>query len=37
MVSSEMPGIYRLEMQSIPGGGKVNVTGVTPRLVMRSR
>jgi len=28
-------GIYRLEIQSIPGGGKINVSGSAPREAMR--
>lgn len=32
---SEMPGIYRLEIQSIPGSGKANVSGVAPRESVR--
>lgn len=32
---SEMPGIYRLEIQSIPGTGKANVSGVAPREAVR--
>ena len=35
MGSSEMPGIYRLEIQSIPGTGKANVSGVAPREAVR--
>jgi ATP-dependent Lon protease len=35
MGSSEMPGIYRLEIQSIPGTGKANVSGVAPRESVR--
>jgi ATP-dependent Lon protease len=35
MGSSEMPGIYRLEIQSIPGSGKANVSGVAPREAVR--
>ena len=35
MGASEMPGIYRLEIQSIPGGGKINVSGAAPREAMR--
>lgn len=35
MGSSEMPGIYRMEIQSIPGGGKINVSGSAPREAMR--
>jgi len=35
MGSSEMPGIYRMEIQSIPGGGKVSVSGAAPREAMR--
>ena len=35
MGSSEMPGIYRLEIQSIPGGGKINVSGAAPREAVR--
>ena len=30
-----MPGIYRLEIQSIPGGGKVNVSGAAPREAVK--
>ncbi len=33
--ASEMPGIYRLEIQSIPGGGKVNVSGAAPREAVK--
>jgi ATP-dependent Lon protease len=32
---SEMPGIYRLEIQSIPGSGKANVSGAAPREAVR--
>ena len=35
MGASEMPGIYRLEIQSIPGGGKVNVSGAAPREAVK--
>lgn len=35
MGSSEMPGIYRLEIQSIPGTGKANVSGAAPREAVR--
>lgn len=35
MGASEMPGIYRLEIQSIPGGGKVSVSGVAPREAVK--
>lgn len=35
MGSTEMPGIYRLEIQSIPGTGKANVSGVAPREAVR--
>jgi len=35
MGTSEMPGIYRLEIQSIPGSGKANVSGVAPREAVR--
>ena len=35
MGASEMPGIYRLEIQSIPGSGKANVSGVAPREAVR--
>lgn len=35
MGSSEMPGIYRLEIQSIPGGGKINVSGAAPREAVK--
>lgn len=35
MGSAEMPGIYRLEIQSIPGAGKVNVSGAAPREAVR--
>ena len=35
MGTSEMPGIYRLEIQSIPGTGKANVSGVAPREAVR--
>jgi ATP-dependent Lon protease len=35
MGALEMPGIYRLEIQSIPGGGKINVSGSAPREAMR--
>jgi ATP-dependent Lon protease len=35
MGALEMPGIYRLEIQSIPGGGKINVSGAAPREAMR--
>ena len=35
MGAAEMPGIYRLEIQSIPGSGKVNVSGVAPREAVR--
>jgi ATP-dependent Lon protease len=31
MGSSEMPGTYRLEIQSINGNGKINVSGLAPR------
>lgn len=31
MGSSEMPGTYRLEIQSIKGNGKINVSGLAPR------
>ena len=35
MGAAEMPGIYRLEIQSIPGSGKVNVSGVAPREAVK--
>ena len=35
MGASEMPGIYRLEIQCIPGGGKVNVSGAAPREAVK--
>jgi ATP-dependent Lon protease len=35
MGSSEMPGIYRIEMQSIPGGGKINVSGAAPKEAVK--
>ena len=35
MGASEMPGIYRLEIQSIPGGGKVNVSWAAPREAVK--
>lgn len=35
MGASEMPGIYRLEIQSIPGGGKVSVSGAAPREAVK--
>jgi len=35
MGAAEMPGIYRLEIQSIPGTGKANVSGVAPREAVR--
>ncbi len=35
MGSAEMPGIYRLEIQSIPGGGKVNVSGAAPKEAVK--
>ena len=35
MGASEMPGIYRLEVQSITGSGKINVSGAAPREAMR--
>ena len=35
MGAAEMPGIYRLEIQSIPGGGKVSVSGAAPREAVR--
>jgi ATP-dependent Lon protease len=35
MGSAEMPGIYRLEIQSIPGTSKANVSGVAPREAVR--
>ena len=35
MGSSEMPGIYRMEVQSIPGGGKINASGSAPKETMR--
>src|SRR5574344_982570 len=35
MGASEMPGIYRLEIQSIAGGGKVNVSGAAPREAVK--
>lgn len=33
---SELPDIYRLEIQSIPGTGKGNVSGVAPREAVRA-
>ena len=35
MGSSEMPGIYRLEMQAISGSGKISVSGAAPREAVR--
>lgn len=35
MGASEMPGIYRIEMQSIPGGGKINVSGAAPKEAVK--
>lgn len=35
MESSEIPGIYRLEIQSISSIGKANVFGVAPREAAR--
>jgi ATP-dependent Lon protease len=35
MGAAEMPGIYRLEIQSIPGTGKANVSGAAPREAVR--
>jgi len=32
---SEMPGTYRLEVQTIAGGGKASVSGVAPREAVR--
>jgi ATP-dependent Lon protease len=31
MGSSEMPGVYRLEIQAISGTGKINISGMAPR------
>ena len=33
--TSEMPGIYRLEIQTIAGGGKVSASGAAPREPVR--
>jgi len=35
MGSAEMPGIYRLEIQSIPGTGKINFSGAAPREAVK--
>lgn len=35
MGSAEMPGIYRIEIQSIPGSGKASVSGAAPREAVR--
>ena len=35
MGAAEMPGIYRIEMQSIPGGGKINVSGAAPKEAVK--
>lgn len=35
MGSAEMPGIYRIEIQSIPGTGKANISSVAPREAVR--
>ena len=35
MGAGEMPGIYRLEIQSIPGSGKANVSGAAPREAVK--
>lgn len=35
MGSAEMPGTYRLEIQSINGNGKINVSGLAPREAVK--
>jgi ATP-dependent Lon protease len=35
MGNSEMPGIYRIEIQTIAGGGKVSASGAAPREPVR--